>query len=96
MTLASGRDLALIYFILIGVVIALIPLAVFALAIKGLRVGRRRMMPYVHLAQFYAARIARGTNRGSERITKPFIVAAGVAQRVRTFTALFAERFGLQ
>lgn len=95
MTLATGRDLALIYFIVISFVAALVPLVAFGAAVYGLRLGRRRMMPYIHLAQFYAARIARGTSRGSERITRPFILAEGVVGRISTFASHLAGKFGL-
>ncbi len=82
MTLASGRDLALIYFIIPALIISAVPMVALFFAVKGLRIGRRRMMPYIHLAQFYASRVNRMTHRASNAVARPFIVASGIRRQV--------------
>lgn len=83
MSLANGRDLALMYFILIALGVTLMPGVLLFLAVRGLRLLRRRMLPYVHLAQFYSRRIAWATDQGSRKIAGPFVAAAGVAAQVQ-------------
>ncbi|MBI5880063.1 MAG: hypothetical protein HZB53_20630 [Chloroflexi bacterium] len=89
MTIASARDLALIYFIIPSLIISAMPLIALYFAVRGLRIGRRRMMPYVHLAQFYASRIARLTHRTSERVAQPFVVAAGIGSQIENIAMQF-------
>ena len=45
MSLANGRDLALMYFILIALGVTLMPGVLLFLAVRGLRLLRRRMLP---------------------------------------------------
>ena len=93
MSLATGRDIALMYFILIAFVAGTVPLAALFLAVTGLRLLRRRMMPYIHLTQFYFSRIERIVGRMSKRVAEPFIVSAGFIEQVRSITARFAAIF---
>jgi len=82
MTIASGRDLALIYFIIPSIIISAMPLIALYFAARSLRIGRRRLMPYIHLAQYWAARVARLTRQGSDAVAKPFIAAASFGRQV--------------
>lgn len=82
MTLASGRDLALIYFMIPAIIVSAMPLVALFFAVKGLRIGRRRMMPYIHLAQFWASRMSRMTHRASDAVARPFVVASGIGRQL--------------
>lgn len=90
MTIASGRDLALIYFIIPSLIVAALPLVALYFSVRGLRLGRRRLMPYIHLAQYWAARIERLTRTASDRVAQPFITAAGFGRQAETVLAQMA------
>jgi hypothetical protein len=87
MTIASGRDLALIYFMIPAIIVSALPLVALFFAVKGLRIGRRKMMPYIHLAQFYANRVSRMTHRASDAVARPFIVVSGIGRQVSNVTS---------
>jgi hypothetical protein len=92
-SLDSLRNLSLIYFILIAFGAMLAPGAALFFAVKGLRILKRRGLPYVHLVQFYFRRIERMTYRASRWITSPFIFAAGVGARIENTASRIGKLF---
>jgi hypothetical protein len=84
MSLENLRNLALIYFIMIAIGASLAPGAVLFLAVKGLRLLKRRGLPYIHLTQFYFRRVERMTRRASRWVVSPIIVAGGLVARAES------------
>ena len=82
MGLENPRNIALIYFILIAMGTCVAPGIALFFAAKGLRILKRRGLPYIHLAQFYARRVERLTERGSRAVASPFVAVAAVSARV--------------
>ncbi|MEP7198910.1 MAG: hypothetical protein ABI874_03750 [Chloroflexota bacterium] len=93
MSLADGRDIALLLFMFMAFAVVLVQGVLLFFIIRGLRLGRRKAMPYVHLAQYYFSRIARATERGSQAIAAPFVAAAGLAARVEHHGKQFVNIF---
>jgi UPF0716 family protein affecting phage T7 exclusion len=93
MSLDGLRNISLIYFILIAIGLGLTPGVALFFAIKGLRILRRRGLPYVHLTQFYFRRVERLTNRASRWIASPFIFAAGVRARIESTAGRLGKLF---
>ena len=83
MTLANGRDLALLMFITAGLFAALAPGVALFFAVKGLRILKRKMLPYIHRTQFYFQRAERITERASHIAVKPIITTAGAVAQAR-------------
>jgi hypothetical protein len=82
MTLANWRDLALIEFIVIGIIIALVPGALLGGMAYGLRILKRKMMPYIKLIQHYARRTAHETDRIATMTVRPIITTAATGAQV--------------
>ena len=78
------RDFALCMFILPAIGVAL-PGAIFFLLAKGTRILKRKMLPYVHLTQFYSRRVAFYTERASQVVAKPVIVTGGLVARIQNY-----------
>lgn len=93
MTLADGRDLALMSFMLMAFAMVLAQGVILFFLIRGLRLLRRRAMPYIHLTQYYFSRVARATEHGSQLVVMPFVQAAGIAARVRHYGKQAANIF---
>ncbi len=93
MSLATGRDLALMYFILIGIGVTLMPGIVLYLAVRGLRFLRRRMLPYIHLAQFYSRRVAFAASQASRVVVSPFIAGAALIAQMQYYGNRLAKMF---
>ena len=81
MTLVNGRDLALIYFIIIAFVIALIPGVILGGAAYGLRILKRKLLTYFKLAQHYARRTAQQTDHFATLTVRPIIAASATGER---------------
>jgi len=93
MSLDSLRNISLIYFMLIATGAMVAPGAALFFAIKGLRILKRRGLPYIHLTQFYFRRIERITYRSSRWITSPFFFAAGVGARIESTASRIGKLF---
>ena len=93
MSLDGLRNISLIYFILIAFGAGVMPGAVLFFAIKGLRILKRRGLPYIHLTQFYFRRVERMTHRASRWIASPFIIAAGVGARIESTASRIGKLF---
>jgi NhaP-type Na+/H+ or K+/H+ antiporter len=89
MTLANLRDAALCYFIVIAFSATLLPGAVFLLLAMGLRILKRRILPYFHLAQFYSRRVWFYTDRASRVLVSPILFAGGWSARIRNYAGQF-------
>ena len=82
MTLANWRDLALLEFIIIGIIMALIPGALLGGMAYGLRYLKRKSLPYIKLVQQYARRTAHETDRIATLAVRPVINAATTGAQV--------------
>jgi hypothetical protein len=71
--LATGRDIALIYFICIAFIITLAPGALLGGMIYGLRLAKRKSIPYIKLIQRYAQRTADKTDEIATLTVRPII-----------------------
>jgi hypothetical protein len=87
MTLADARNLALCYFIIVAIPAVLLPGIILFLLSKGISILKRRMLPYVHLTQFYSWRVAFYTDRASRTIVTPILFVGGGAERVRYYAS---------
>jgi hypothetical protein len=93
MSLESLRNVALIYFMLIAIVACLAPGVALFFANKGLRLLKRRGLPYMHLTQFYFRRIERVTQRAARWVVSPIIVIGGVTARAESTAARISRLF---
>lgn len=93
MSLEFPRNIALIYFILIAIGACLAPGAALFFAVKGLRILKRRGLPYVHLTQFYFRRVERITHHASRVVAAPLIAAAGVSARIESTASRIGKLF---
>ena len=89
MDLATGRDIALVILIIEAFALALVPLAAFYFAIRGMRVLRLKLDPLFPMVQGRLRRMAQTTRTASERIVRPFIALSSLwAQAQDTTQAL--------
>ena len=93
MNLDFLRNIALIYFILIAFGACLAPGVALFFAVKGLRILKRRGLPYTHLTQFYFRRVTRITQRASRAVAAPIIVAAAVGTRIESTAIRIGKLF---
>ena len=94
--LASGRNLILCGGVLACMAIALLPGAAAFFGIRGLRILKRKSIPYLHKTRFYFYRINRATARASQIVAKPIIVTAGASARMKTYWQQFTSNFKQQ
>lgn len=76
-------DVSLIFLIVIGAAIALIPLALLAALIFGLWYAVRYLPGYAKIGQDYTALAARYVGLGSQRVTAPVIAVNSAAAALR-------------
>ncbi len=89
--LAAGRNLILCSGVLACFGVALLPGVLAFFSIKGLRILKRKSVPYFHLTRFYFYRVNRATQRASELVAKPIIVTASASERVKTYWNQFTS-----
>ena len=92
MTLANWRDLALLEFIIIGIIMALIPGALLGGMAYGLRYLKRKSLPYIKLIQQYARRAAHETDRIATLAVRPIIKAAATSAQAEHHTSQIFNR----
>lgn len=92
MTLANWRDLALIEFIIIGIIITLVPGALLGGMAYGLRILKRKMMPYIKLIQRTARRTARETDHIATLAVRPIIATAATGAQAKYHAAQIFNR----
>jgi hypothetical protein len=80
--LATGRDIALIYFICIAFIITLVPGALLGGMAYGLRYAKRKSTPYIKLIQHYARRTADKTDAIATLAVRPVIKTATIGAQL--------------
>lgn len=96
MSLADGRNLALMYFILIAIGAALGPGILLFFAIKGLRILKRKIVPYFHQIRFFFYRVGRTVDRASYMVAQPIIATASAVERMKFYLNRIANLFRQQ
>lgn len=85
MSLADGRNIALCMFMSGAIGVVLLPGVALFFAIKGLRILKRKMVPYIHQFRFYLYRIERAVDRGSRAAVKPIVVTAATTEQIKFY-----------
>ncbi len=83
MSLADGRNVALMYFLVIAIGVTLGPGVAFFFAIKGLRIVRRKIVPYIRRIQSYVRRVERATDRASLVVAQPILLTSATSARLK-------------
>ena len=78
MSLATGRDIALVVLVIEAIILGLVPLAVFYYAIRGMRSLRSWLDPKMPVARAQLERVAHSTRTISDYIVAPVL---GVGSR---------------
>jgi len=73
MSLATGRDTAIVILVLEAIVLSLLPLALFYYAIRGMRSLRSWLDPKIPTAQAQLAHIARSARTVSDYMVGPVL-----------------------
>ena len=79
-SLATGRDIALVILVIETIVLSLVPLVLFYHAIRGMRSLRTWLDPKIPTAQALVARLAHSTRTVSDFMVGPVV---GVSSRRR-------------
>jgi hypothetical protein len=81
--ISTLADISMIWLVLLGFILCLIPLAIFG----GMAYGMRKLLialpPILKQGQDGIARVAQETDRMSDRIASPFITTTAYANQVK-------------
>ena len=81
MALEFWRDLAVIWLSLLCFIGAMIPLAIFYFAVRGMHAVTNHARPLLHKAQSYSRLAREQTDAMSARVARPVAQASGQAAR---------------